>query len=70
MNNNYQAQVLAHLKQGKTISQEVAIHHFNCYRLSAVIQLLHMAGHNIVTYNEHNLNGIGSNAHDELKELQ
>jgi len=66
METNHQTQVLAHLQQGKTISQAEAIHHFDCYRLSAVIQRLRIAGHNIVTHNEPNLNGKGTHARYEL----
>ena len=44
MNNTQLKQVLAHLKQGKTISQAEAIDLFNCYRLSAIIQRLRNAG--------------------------
>ena len=66
MNSTQLKQVLAYLKQGKTISQAEAIHHFDCYRLSAVIQRLRIAGHNIVTHNEPNLNGKGTHARYEL----
>ncbi|MHA3115702.1 DNA-binding protein [Acinetobacter sp. ANC 4635] len=69
-NTSHQTQVLNHLKQGKTISQAEAIYHFNCYRLSAVIQRLRKQGHDIVTHNESNLNGKGTHARYELRELQ
>jgi hypothetical protein len=59
MNNTQLKQVLAHLKQGKTISQAEAIDLFNCYRLSAIIQRLRNAGYDIVTHNERNKSGIG-----------
>lgn len=71
MKTNHQTQVLAHLKTGKTLSQAEAIHHFDCYRLSAVIQhFLRIAGHNIVNHNESTLNSKGANARYELNEVQ
>ena len=69
MSTNHQSQVLTHLKQGKTLSQAEAIYHFDCYRLSAVIQRLHVIGHHIVTHNEPNLNSKGTHARYELKEV-
>ena len=62
MSTNHQNQVLAHLQQGKTLSQAEAIYHFDCYRLSAVIQRLRIAGHHIhiITHGEPNLNGKGT----------
>ena len=69
MSTNHQSQVLTHLKQGKTLSQPEAISHFDCYRLSAVIQRLRIAGHNILTHNEPNLNSKGTHARYELKEV-
>lgn len=63
---NHQTQVLNHLKQGKTLSQAEAIHHFDCYRLSAVIQRLRLLGHHIVTHQEANLNNKGTHARYEL----
>ena len=70
MSTNHQTQVLAHLKNGKTLSQAEAIYHFDCYRLSAVIQRLRIAGHNIITHGEPNLNGNGTHARYELRELE
>ena len=70
MKNTQLKQVLNYLKNGKTISQAEAIDMFNCYRLSAIIQRLRVAGHDIVTHNEPNLNGKGSHARYELKEWQ
>ena len=69
MNATHQIQVLAHLKQGKTISQAEATHHFDYYRLSAVIQRLRVTGHHIITHGEPNLNGKGTHARYELKEV-
>ncbi|MEQ1070320.1 helix-turn-helix domain-containing protein [Acinetobacter lwoffii] len=69
MNINHQTQVLAHLKQGKTLSQAEAIQNFDCYRLSAVIQRLRLAGYDIVTHNERNSSGIGTHARYELKQV-
>ena len=69
MSTNHQSQVLALLKQGKTISQAEAIYYFDCYRLSAVIQRLRVIGHHIVTHNEPNLNSKGTHARYELKEV-
>lgn len=70
MSTNHQTQVLAHLQQGKTLSQAEAIYHFDCYRLSAVIQRLRNSGHDIVTHQEPNLNNKGSHARYELNEVQ
>ncbi len=67
---NHQSQVLNHLKQGKTLSQAEAINHFDCYRLSAVIQRLRLLGHDIVTHQEPNLNNKGTHARYELSEGQ
>lgn len=66
---NHQTQVLDHLKQGKTLSQAEAINHFDCYRLSAVVERLRKQGHKIVTHNEPNLNGKGTHARYELNEV-
>lgn len=63
---NHQTQVLVHLKQGKTLSQAEAIYHFDCYRLSAVIQRLRLLGHDITTHQEANLNRDGYHARYEL----
>jgi hypothetical protein len=62
-----QTQVLNYLKQGKTLSQAEAIYHFDCYRLSAVIQRLRMTGHDIITHLETNTNNNGTHARYELK---
>lgn len=70
MSTNHQTQVLAHLKNGKTISQAEAIHHFDCYRLSAVIERLRKQGHDIITHGEPNLNSKGTHARYELNEVQ
>ena len=70
MSTNHQDQILVHLKNGKTLSQAEAIHHFDCYHLSAVIKRLRIAGHDIVTHHEPNLNGKGTHARYELKEVQ
>lgn len=58
--------ILSHLKNGKTISQVEAIHYFDCYRLSAIIQRLRCAGYDIVTHRERNHSGVGSHARYEL----
>ncbi|WP_087548213.1 helix-turn-helix domain-containing protein [Acinetobacter sp. WCHA39] len=62
-------QVLAHLKQGNTISQAEAINNFNCYRLSAVIKQLRNQGYEIMTRLEPNLKSKGNHARYELKEV-
>lgn len=67
---NHQSQVLNHLKQGKTLSQAEAINHFDCYRLSAVIQRLCLLEHDIVTHQEPNLSNKGTHARYELSEGQ
>ncbi|GJC30783.1 hypothetical protein KAM398_09160 [Acinetobacter sp. KAM398] len=69
MNNTQLKQVLAHLKQGKTLSQAEAIDLFNCYRLSAIIQRLRNAGYDIVTHHEKNSRTTGSHARYELREV-
>lgn len=69
MNNTQLKQILEHLKQGKTLSQAEAIQNFDCYRLSAVIQRLRLAGYDIVTHNEPNLNSKGTHARYELKRV-
>lgn len=66
MSTNHQTQVLAHLKQGKTLSQAEAINYYDCYRLSAVIERLRKQGYNIVTYKEANTKNKGSHARYEL----
>jgi len=63
---NHQTQVLNHLKQGKTLSQAEAINHFDCYRLSAVIDRLRKQGFEIVTHQEANQNNKGTHARYEL----
>ena len=70
MSTNHQTQVLAHLQQGKTLSQAEAINLFDCYRLSAVIQRLRVTGYNIITHGEPNLNSKGTHARYELKEVR
>lgn len=70
MNNTQLNQVLAHLKQGRSITQADAIKYFNCYRLSAIIKNLRNQGYDIVTYNERNSSGKGTHARYELKEVQ
>ncbi len=70
MSTNHQIQVLAHLKQGKTLSPVEAISLFNCYRLSAVIKRLRNSGYDIATHQESNLNNKGSHARYELNEVQ
>lgn len=69
MSTNHQAQVLNHLKTGKTLSQAEAIYHFDCYRLSAVVERLRKQGHDIVTHQESNLNNKGTHARYELNEV-
>ena len=67
MNISHQAQVLAYLKNGKTITQAEAITYFNRYRLSAVINCLRNAGYEIVTHIERNRSSNGNHARYELK---
>ncbi|MEG2269083.1 MAG: helix-turn-helix domain-containing protein [Acinetobacter sp.] len=66
MNNTQLKQVLAYLKQGKTISQAEAIDLFNCYRLSAIIQRLRNMGYPVVTHREPNRISTGTHARYEL----
>jgi hypothetical protein len=70
MSTNHQTQVLAHLQQGKTVSQAEAINLFNCYRLSAVINRLRNVGHQIITHQEPNQNRDGYHARYELREFE
>jgi hypothetical protein len=63
---NHQTQILAYLKQGKTLSQAEAINHFDCYRLSAVIDRLRKQGFEILTHQEANQNNKGTHARYEL----
>ena len=70
MNNTQLKQVLAHLKQGKTISQAEAIDLFNCYRLSAIIQRLRNAGYDIVTHRERNSKRTGTYARYEYRGVE
>lgn len=69
MNNTQNIQVLAHLKQGRSLTQVDAIRLFKCYRLSAIIKNLRNQGYDIVTYNERNSSGTGTHARYELKEV-
>ncbi len=70
MNSNQYQQILAHFKQGKTISQAESIELFNCYRLSAVIYRLRNAGHEIITLFEPNSTSHGTHARYEYKEVK
>ena len=70
MNNTQLKQVLAHLKQGKTISQAEAIDLFGCYRLSAVILKLRDAGYDIVTHRERNSKRTGTYARYEYRGVE
>lgn len=63
---NHQTVILDYLKQGKTLSQAEAIELCDCYRLSAVIELLRKQGFEIVAHNENNLNSKGTHARYEL----
>ena len=67
---NQLEKILSHLKQGETLSQAEAIYHFDCYRLSAVIQRLRNLGHDIVTHQEPNLNNKGSHARYEYQGVE
>ena len=69
MNTNHQTQILNHLKQGKTLSQAEAIHHFDCFRLSAVVERLRKQGYDIVPHQEPTLNNNGTHARLAWKEL-
>lgn len=69
-NNTQLQQILDHLKKFKTITQLDAINHFNCLRLSAIIQRLRNAGYDIVTHHEPNMSNKGTHARYELKEVQ
>lgn len=70
MTNTHQTQVLAHLKNGKTLSQVEAIYHYDCFRLSAVVERLRKQGYDIITHAEPNLNNKGTHARYELVEAQ
>lgn len=64
---NHQQQILAHLKQGNTITQAEAIDLYKCYRLSSVINRLRSIGHDIVTHDKPNQGSKGIHARYELK---
>lgn len=66
MNNTQLQQVLTHLEQGRTITPLEALELYGYFRLSAVIQRLRKAGHDIVTHNERNSSGTGIHARYEL----
>lgn len=66
MKNTQLKQVLAYLKQDKTISQAEAIDMFNCYRLSAIIQRLRNMGYPVITHREPNKISTGTHARYEL----
>lgn len=66
MKNTQLKQVLAYLKQDKTISQAEAIDMFNCYRLSAIIQRLRNMGYPVITHRELNKISTGTHARYEL----
>lgn len=65
--NNNDTRILAHLKQGKTITSLEAQKLFNCFRLSAVIHRLRKAGNDIVTHRELNYVSKGNHARYEFK---
>lgn len=60
-------QILAHLKQGKSITQIEAIDLYGCYRLSSVINRLRNLGHDIFTHFEPNKLSGGNHARYEYK---
>ena len=66
MKNTQLKQVLAYLKQDKTISQAEAIDLFKCYRLSAIIQRLRNMGYPVITHREPNKISTGTHARYEL----
>ena len=68
--NNNDTRILAHLKQGKTITSLEAQKLFYCFRLSAVIHRLRKAGHDIVTHRELNYSSKGLHARYEFKGLE
>lgn len=70
MSLTHQIAVLNHFKDGKTLSQAEAIYHFDCFRLSAVVERLRKQGYDIVTHAEPNLNNKGTHARYELKGVQ
>ena len=47
---SHNEQILAHLKSGKTITQEEAIDNFRCFRLSGRIYDLRERGHDIQSH--------------------
>lgn len=60
-------QVLAHLKQCRTITQLEAINRFNCIRLSPIILRLRKEGYDIVTHREPNNTSTGTHARYEYR---
>lgn len=51
-NTSQNANILARLQEGKTISPIEALIDFRCFRLAARINDLRKAGHNIVTHKD------------------
>ncbi len=58
--------ILNHLKSGRSITSAEAVRLYECYRLSANIERLRKAGHDIVTHHEKNSRTTGSHARYEL----
>lgn len=62
MSDSQKMQVLNYMKTHRGITQEEAVEHFKCYRLSARIKDLRDDGIKIVTYMEDNKNRRGQHA--------
>lgn len=62
MSDSQKMQVLNYMKTHRGITQEEAVEHFKCYRLSARVAELRSDGFNITTYMEDNKGRRGQHA--------
>ena len=69
-NNTQLQQVLAHLRQFKTITPLEALELCGCLRLSPIIQNLRNTGYDIVTHRERNNKRTGTHARYEYREVE
>ena len=62
MSDSQKMQVLNYMKTHRGITQEEAVEHFKCFRLSARVSELRSDGYNITTYMEDNKGRRGQHA--------
>lgn len=62
MSDSQKMQVLNYMKTHRGITQEEAVEHFRCFRLSARVSELRSDGYNITTYMEDNKGRRGQHA--------